>query len=124
MAYPETTGLLLSGGQAPSTDSLSFAVSHSTDAGSTWSRQLLAYPRPGYCKALAVRTGRDAAAYAGGWSGYSGAAAGSVCKSTDFGATWESLPTSPADTVLGILADLASYAAEGRKGGERVAAAR
>jgi hypothetical protein len=54
---------------------------------------------------MAVRTGTDAAAYAGGWIGYSGSVSGAIFRSTDFGATWESLPTAPADTVTGILAD-------------------
>ena len=80
-------------------------MSRSTNSGQTWTRRAFAYPRPGYCKTMAVRTGTAAAAYAGGWSGYSGSVSGAVFKSTDFGATWESLPTSPADTVFGILAD-------------------
>jgi photosystem II stability/assembly factor-like uncharacterized protein len=63
----------------------------------------MAYPLPGMCKTLAVRprqVGWDA--YAGGWINYPGGVSGAVFRSTDFGATWESLPSSPPDSVFGV----------------------
>ncbi len=65
----------------------------------------MAYPCRGYCNALAVRTGTDRAVYAGGWVNFPTGTSGAVLKSTDFGATWESLPGPLPDTVFGIVAD-------------------
>jgi len=65
----------------------------------------MAYPRRGWCTALAAREGTAQAAYAGGWIYYPTGVKGAIFKSTDFGATWESLASSPPDTITGIVAD-------------------
>ncbi len=43
--------------------------------------------------------------YAGGWVFFPAGTFGVVLKSTNFGATWESLPGSLPDTVFGVMAD-------------------
>jgi len=43
--------------------------------------------------------------YAGGWVFFPAGTYGVVLKSTNFGATWESLPGSLPDTVFGVMAD-------------------
>ncbi len=68
----------------------------------------MAYPRRGWCTALAVRKATNQAAYAGGWIHYPAGTRGAIFRSTDFGATWESLPSAPPDTITGIVADYRS----------------
>jgi photosystem II stability/assembly factor-like uncharacterized protein len=98
--------VVLTGGQTVAADSYGFAVSRSTDGGQNWTRRRMAYPRRGYCKSLSVRLpSHGGEVYAAGWILWPTGVAGAVFKSTDLGVTWESLPTSPPDTVTAVFAD-------------------
>jgi len=65
----------------------------------------MAYPRRGYCKSIAARTQNNQATYAAGWIYFPAGVQGVVYKSTDFGATWESLPGTLPDTIFDVMAD-------------------
>jgi photosystem II stability/assembly factor-like uncharacterized protein len=97
--------MLFAGGQGAAADSYGSVASASLNAGQGWTRRRMAYPCRGYCKALTAHTGAVQAVYTGGWVCFPTGTYGVVFKSTDFGATWESLPGSLPDTVFGVMAD-------------------
>jgi len=102
IVHPDSTDLILTGGKGPITQTnWSFVVSRSRNGGSTWTRCNPTPASAGFCHALAVAPAQTNVIYAGGVV----AGAGAVYRSTDFGSTWASTATAPADTVFALEAD-------------------
>jgi len=64
----------------------------------------MAYPRRGWCRALAACESARWNAVAAGWIQYPAGVRGAVFMTTNRGTTWDSLPSSPPDTITGIAA--------------------
>ena len=94
--HPESTRIVLTGGNGPSPYPM--AVSRSTSGGTGWTRHSLSGSTRGFTYALAVAPSDGSVIYAGGFVTTGGA----TFRSMDYGASWVATDASPPDTVYGL----------------------
>ncbi len=97
MVHPDSSNLVLTGGEGLSPD-YPMVVSYSTDAGGSWTRCLLSDTARGYVYALAIAPSQPRVIYAGGCINTPGA----VFVSKDFGRTWNACAGAPTGKVYGL----------------------
>ncbi len=97
MVHPDSSNLVLTGGEGPSPD-YPMVVSYSTNSGGSWTRHLLSDTVRGYVYALAIAPSQPNVIYAGGCIN----APGAVFVSTDFGRTWDACASAPTGKVYGL----------------------
>ena len=97
--HPESTQIVLTGGNGPSPYPM--AVSRSTDGGNGWTRFSLSGTDRGSAWSLAVAPSDPGVVYAGGYV----LTAGATYRSTDYGASWSATDAAPPDTVYALAVD-------------------